>query len=110
MAGYYDKKKDYSKELQRSDLTDQERSQLQQERQNKIDAVYGGVEPNMAGKSYTYSRSQKGGSSSGGGNQYSGTFFQPPRWLWTRFRRVWAESFLPCRVCLSPSSATCPSG
>ena len=69
MAGYYDKKKDYSKELQRSDLTDQERSQLQQERQNKIDAVYGGVEPNMAGKSYTYSQSQKGGSSSGGGNQ-----------------------------------------
>lgn len=38
------------------------------------------------------------------------TFFQPPRRLWTRFRRVWAESFLPCRVCLSPSSATCPSG
>ena len=75
MAGYYDKKKDYSKELQRSDLTDQERSQLQQERQNKIDAVYGGVEPNMAGKSYTYSQSQKGGSSSGGGNQYSGTDF-----------------------------------
>lgn len=74
MAGYYDKKKDYSKELQRSDLTDQERSQLQQERQNKIDAVYGGVEPNMAGKSYTYSQSQKGGSS-GGGNQYSGTDF-----------------------------------
>lgn len=64
MAGYYDKKKDYSKELQRSDLTDQERSQLQQERQNKIDAVYGGVEPNMAGKS---------GSSSGGGSQYAGT-------------------------------------
>lgn len=75
MAGYYDKKKDYSKELQRSDLTDQERSQLQQERQNKIDAVYGGVEPNMAGKSYTYSQSQKGGSSSGGGNQYSGADF-----------------------------------
>ena len=75
MAGYYDKQKDYSKELQRSDLTDQERSQLQQERQNKIDAVYGGVEPNMAGKSYTYSQSQKGGSSSGGGNQYSGTDF-----------------------------------
>ena len=73
MAGYYDKKKDYSKELQRSDLTDQERSQLQQERQNKIDAVYGGVEPNMAGKSYTYSQSQKGGSSSGGGSQYAGT-------------------------------------
>ena len=73
MAGYYDKKKDYSKELQRSDLTDQERSQLQQERQNKIDAVYGGVEPNMAGKSYTYSQSQKGGSSSSGGNQYAGT-------------------------------------
>lgn len=76
MAGYYDKKKDYSKELQRSDLTDQERSQLQQERQNKIDAVYGGVEPNMAGKGYTYSQSQAGkGGSSSGGNQYSGTDF-----------------------------------
>lgn len=74
MAGYYDKKKDYSKELQRSDLTDQERSQLQQERQNKIDAVYGGVEPNMAGKGYTYSQSQAGkGGSSGGGSQYAGT-------------------------------------
>ena len=76
MAGYYDKKKDSSKELQRSDLTDQERSQLQQERQNKIDAVYGGVEPNMAGKGYTYSQSQAGkGGSSSGGNQYSGTDF-----------------------------------
>ena len=36
MAGYYDKNKDYSKELQRTDLSASERDRLTQERQNKI--------------------------------------------------------------------------
>ena len=44
MAGYYNKDKDYSKELMRTDLSAGERAQLTQERQNKIDAVYGGKE------------------------------------------------------------------
>ena len=39
MAGYYNKDKDYSKELMRTDLSAGERAQLTQERQNKIDAV-----------------------------------------------------------------------
>ena len=48
MAGYYNKDKDYSKELMRTDLSAGERAQLTQERQNKIDAVYGGKEPTLA--------------------------------------------------------------
>ena len=64
MAGYYDKNKDYSKELQRTDLSASERAQLTQERQNKIDAQYGGKEPNMTGSNKTYSQSY-GGSSGG---------------------------------------------
>ena len=47
MAGYYNKDKDYSKELMRTDLSAGERAQLTQERQNKIDAVYGGKEPTL---------------------------------------------------------------
>lgn len=71
MAGYYDKNKDYSKELQRTDLSASERAQLTQERQNKIDAQYGGKEPNMTGSNKTYSQtygnsSQKDSGSSGG--------------------------------------------
>ena len=64
MAGYYDKNKDYSKELQRTDLSSSERERLTQERQNKIDDKYGGKEPNMIGSDKTYS--QVSGSSSGG--------------------------------------------
>lgn len=64
MAGYYDKNKDYSKELQRTDLTSSERAQLTQERQNKIDAQYGGKEPNMTGSNKTYSQTYGGGSKS----------------------------------------------
>ena len=56
MAGYYDKNKDYSKELQRTDLSAAERAQLTQERQNKIDDKYGGREPNMIGSDRTYSQ------------------------------------------------------
>ena len=78
MAGYYDKNKDYSKELQRTDLSASERDRLTQERQNKIDDKYGGREPNMIGSDKTYSQTyDKGGnrrdnSSSGGSSQ--GTF------------------------------------
>lgn len=56
MAGYYDKNKDYSKELQRTDLSASERAQLTQERQNKIDDKYGGKEPNMIGSDKTYNQ------------------------------------------------------
>ena len=71
MAGYYNKDKDYSKELMRTDLSSSERAQLTQERQNKIEAVYGGKEPPLAdgsGKTYNqkYGGSSSGGSSGGG--------------------------------------------
>lgn len=77
MAGYYDKNKDYSKELQRTDLSASERDRLTQERQNKINDKYGGREPNMIGSDKTYSQtyggsSSRGNSSSGGSSQ--GTF------------------------------------
>ena len=74
MAGYYDKNKDYSKELQRTDLSASERAQLTQERQNKIDDKYGGKEPNMigSGKTYnqTYGNSNQKDSGSSGGTPY----------------------------------------
>lgn len=75
MAGYYDKNKDYSKELQRTDLSASERDWLTKERQNKIDDKYGGREPNMIGSDKTYSQTyDKGGNrrdngSSGGSSQ-----------------------------------------
>ena len=73
MAGYYDKNKDYSKELQRTDLSASERAQLTQERQNKIDDKYGGKEPNMIGSNKTYSQTY-GGSSSGASGSSKGSF------------------------------------
>lgn len=75
MAGYYDKNKDYSKELQRTDLSASERDRLTKERENKIADKYGGREPNMIGSDKTYSQTyNKGGnrrdtSSSGGSSQ-----------------------------------------
>lgn len=73
MAGYYDKNKDYSKELQRTDLSASERDRLTQERQNKIDDKYGGKEPNMIGSDKTYSQTYGGASGSGNrGNSSSG--------------------------------------
>lgn len=75
MAGYYDKNKDYSKELQRTDLSASERDRLTKERQNKINDKYGGREPNMIGSDKTYSQAyDKGGNrrdngSSGGSSQ-----------------------------------------
>lgn len=71
MAGYYDKNKDYSKELQRTDLSASERAQLTQERQNKIDDKYGGKEPNMTGSNKTYSQTYGGSSGNSKGN-YNG--------------------------------------
>ena len=75
MAGYYDKNKDYSKELQRTDLSASERDRLTKERENKIAVKYGGREPNMIGSDKTYSQTyDKGGNrrdngSSGGSSQ-----------------------------------------
>lgn len=81
MAGYYDPNKDYSKELQRTDLTASQRSQLETERSNKINDKYGGVEPNMTGSNKTYTQLYGGnsggsssGSSSGSSGGYSGSF------------------------------------
>lgn len=48
MAGYYDPKKDYSLAIvnaQKRGATEEELNQLRQERQNKIDAQYGGTDP-----------------------------------------------------------------
>ena len=62
MAGYYDPNKDYSRELQRTDLTAAQRSQLETERQNKINdpnGKYKGIEPNMYGSNKTYSQAVK---------------------------------------------------
>ena len=56
MAGYYDKNKDYSKELQRTDLSASERDRLTKERENKIADKYGGKEPNMIGSDKTYNQ------------------------------------------------------
>ena len=82
MAGYYDKNKDYSKELQRTDLSASERDRLTKERENKIADKYGGREPNMIGSDKTYSQTyDKGGnrrdtssSSSSSGGSSQGTF------------------------------------
>lgn len=80
MAGYYDKNKDYSKELQRTDLSSAERERLTQERQNKINDKYGGKEPNMIGSDKTYSQTYDSsgsrrdtGSSSSSKSDSSGT-------------------------------------
>lgn len=69
MAGYYDKNKDYSKELQRTDLSSSERDRLTKERENKIADKYGGREPNMIGSNKTYTQTY--GSSSGGSSKDS---------------------------------------
>lgn len=46
---------DYSSELQRTDLTQAQRSQLETERAAKIADKYGGVEPNMSGSNVKFS-------------------------------------------------------
>ena len=60
MAGNYDANLDYSKELQRTDLSAEDRTRLESERQNKINDMYGGAEPTMAGSSQTFSQVYKG--------------------------------------------------
>ena len=72
MAGYYDKNKDYSKELQRTDLSASERDRLTKERQNKIDDKYGGKEPNMIGSDKTYSQTYRGSSGGSSKGSYGG--------------------------------------
>lgn len=72
MAGYYDKNKDYSKELQRTDLSASERAQLRQERQNKINDKYGGREPNMIGSNKTYTQTYGGSSGGSSKGSYKG--------------------------------------
>lgn len=72
MAGYYDKNKDYSKELQRTDLSASERDRLTKERQNKIDDKYGGREPNMIGSNKTYTQTYGGSSSGSSKGSYGG--------------------------------------
>ena len=78
MAGYYDKNKDYSKELQRTDLSASERDRLTKERENKIADKYGGREPNMIGSDKTYSQTyDKGGNrrdNGSSGGSFQGTF------------------------------------
>lgn len=74
MAGYYDKNKDYSKELQRTDLSSAERAQLTQERQNKINDRYGGKEPNMIGSDKTYSQTYGGSSGGSSGRSSKGSY------------------------------------
>lgn len=78
MAGYYDKNKDYSKELQRTDLSASERAQLTQERQNKIDDKYGGKEPNMIGSDKTYSQTYGGSGSRGNGSSGGTPYVKGP--------------------------------
>lgn len=73
MAGYYDKNKDYSKELQRTDLSASERDRLTQERQNKIDDKYGGREPNMIGSDKTYSQTYDKGGNRRDNGSYGGS-------------------------------------
>lgn len=73
MAGYYDKNKDYSKELQRTDLSSSERDRLTKERENKIADKYGGREPNMIGSDKTYSQTYGGSSNRGNSSSGSGS-------------------------------------
>lgn len=74
MAGYYDKNKDYSKELQRTDLSASERDRLTKERENKIADKYGGREPNMIGSDKTYSQTyDKGGNRRDNGSSQAAT-------------------------------------
>lgn len=75
MAGYYDKNKDYSAAIEaakKSGASQAEINRLQQERQNKIDAVYGGNEPNMYNSNQTYSQATSGGGSSSSVNNAVG--------------------------------------
>ena len=54
MAGYYDPNKDYSKAISEAKAAGKDTSQLEAERQNKIDDKYGGVEPVIPALSLTF--------------------------------------------------------
>lgn len=71
MAGYYDANKDYSKAISEAKAAGKDTTQLEMERQNKIDDKYGGKEPNMIGSDKTFSQ-LSGGSSSSGSNATMG--------------------------------------
>lgn len=77
MAGYYDPNKDYSAAIEaakNSGASQSEIDKLTQERQNKIDDKYGGVEPNMYNSNQTYtqaSSNRTGTSTSSGGTKTS---------------------------------------
>lgn len=75
--GYYDANTDYSKELQRTDLTSEQRSQLETERQNKINDMYGGVEPNMIGSDKTYSQTVGSSGTGSGGSSGNSAYGVP---------------------------------
>lgn len=72
MAGYYDPSMDYSKELQRTDLSADERDRLTRERQNKITEKYGGEEPVMKGSNKTYTQTYGGASAGKSGGSSGG--------------------------------------
>jgi len=55
----YDDALDYSKELSRTDISDSYRKVLENERTKKINHLYGGVEPNLAGSNMTYTQALK---------------------------------------------------
>lgn len=59
MAGYYDPNKDYSKAISEAKAAGKDTSQLEAERQNKIDDKYGGKEPTMYGSNKTYSQASR---------------------------------------------------
>ena len=77
MAKLWEEGIDYSAELQRTDLTPEQRSQYEAARTAKIADLYGGVEPTMANSTQTFSDLYTG---TGGAvnakttnNQYAGT-------------------------------------
>ena len=59
MAGYYDPNKDYSKAISEAKAAGKDTSQLEAERQNKINDKYGGKEPTMYGSNKTYSQASR---------------------------------------------------
>lgn len=59
MAGYYDPNKDYSKAIIEAKAAGKDTSQLEAERQNKIEDKYGGKEPNMYGSDKTFSQASR---------------------------------------------------
>lgn len=80
-AGYYNPNKDYSQAIldaQKSGASQATINQLQQERQNKIDAVYGGKEPTMTGSDKTFSQTYGGGSSGSSSSGASGGVYGVP--------------------------------